>query len=55
MPAITYTLVSKAVACELDRKNPLKVSTEYTYTEKRARALPDTCLAENVKRGWVKG
>jgi hypothetical protein len=54
MPAITFTLVSKAVACEPDRKDPLKVSTEYAYTEKRARALLDASLTENVKKGWEK-
>jgi hypothetical protein len=36
------------------RKEPLKVSTEYAYTEARARALLDACLADNVKKGWEK-
>jgi hypothetical protein len=36
------------------RKDPIKVITEYAYTEKRARALLDACLAENVKKGWEK-
>ena len=36
------------------RKEPLKVITEYAYTEARARALLDACLAENVKKGWEK-
>jgi len=36
------------------RKDPLKVTTEYAYTEKRARALLDASLAENVKKGWEK-
>jgi ABC-type ATPase with predicted acetyltransferase domain len=34
------------------RKEPLKVTTEYAYTEARARALLDACLADNVKKGW---
>jgi hypothetical protein len=34
------------------RKEPLKVITEYAYTE--ARALLDACLADNVKKGWVQ-
>ena len=36
------------------RKDPLKVTTEYAYTEKRGRALLEACLAENVKKGWEK-
>lgn len=36
------------------RKDPLKVTTEYAYTEKRGRALLDASLAENVKKGWEK-
>jgi len=36
------------------RKEPLKVTTEYAYTEVRARALFDGCIAENVKKGWEK-
>ena len=36
------------------RKEPLKVATEYAYTEVRARALFDGCIAENVKKGWEK-
>jgi hypothetical protein len=35
-----------------DRKEPVKVSTEYAYTA--ARALLDACLADNVKKGWEK-
>jgi hypothetical protein len=34
------------------RKEPLKVTTEYAYTEKRARALLETSKTENVKKGW---
>lgn len=34
------------------RKEPLKVSTEYAITEKRARALLEASMAENVKKGW---
>jgi len=34
------------------RKEPLKVSTEYAYTEKRGRALFEACITENVKKGW---
>jgi hypothetical protein len=34
------------------RKEPLNVTTEYAYTEARARALLDACLADNVKKGW---
>ena len=34
------------------RKDPLKVTTEFAYTEARARALLDASLAENVKKGW---
>lgn len=34
------------------RKEPLKVSTEYAYTEKRGRALFEACKTENVKKGW---
>jgi hypothetical protein len=36
------------------RKDPLKVTTEYAYTEKRGWALLDASLAENVKKGWEK-
>ena len=36
------------------RKEPLKVSTEYAYTEKRGRALFEACKTENVKKGWEK-
>ena len=50
MPAISFTLSGKTLSCEL----ALKVTTEYAYTEKRARALLDACLAENVKKGWEK-
>ena len=36
------------------RKDPLKVSTEYAYTEERAQSLLKASLAENVKKGWEK-
>ena len=36
------------------RKEPLKVTTEYAFTETRARALLKACLGENVKKGWEK-
>ena len=36
------------------RKEPLKVSTEYAYTEERAQSLLKASLAENVKKGWEK-
>ena len=36
------------------RKEPLKVSTEYAYTEERARKLFDAAMKENVKKGWEK-
>jgi hypothetical protein len=36
------------------RKDPLKVATAYAYTETRARALLEACLADNVKKGWEK-
>lgn len=36
----------------VDRKESLKVTTEYVYTE--ARALLDARLADNVRKGWEK-
>jgi hypothetical protein len=36
------------------RKEPLKVTTEYAFTETRARALLKGWIAENVKKGWEK-
>ena len=36
------------------RKEPLKVSTEYAYTEERALKLFDASMKENVKKGWEK-
>lgn len=34
------------------RKEPLKVSTDYAYNEKRAREILSVLLKENVKKGW---
>jgi hypothetical protein len=36
------------------RKDPLKVTTEYAYSEARARTLFQSCIDENVKKGWEK-
>ena len=36
------------------RKEALKVSTDYAYTEDRAKALLEALLAANVKKGWEK-
>jgi hypothetical protein len=36
------------------RKDPLKVTTEYAYNESRARTLFQSCIDENVKKGWEK-
>jgi hypothetical protein len=45
---VTYTDFSAG------RKEPLKVSTDYAYTENRAKALLAALLAANVKKGWEK-
>jgi hypothetical protein len=36
------------------RKEPLKISTDYAYTENRDKALLAALLAANVKKGWEK-
>ena len=43
---VTYTDFSAG------RKEPLKISTDYAYTEERAKGLLETLHTANVKKGW---
>jgi ATP-dependent DNA ligase len=45
---VTYTDFSAG------RKEPLKVSTDYAYTEERAKGLLKTLHTANIKKGWEK-